>query len=480
MLYQRSLFRKESLSRLSSPEKLDQLMKVVSPKSWLSLVALGCSVTVGIIWSIYGSIPVTLEGQGVLIYPRKVVPLQSTNSGQVLAVNVKAGDKIKKGQILATIDQSELLKQLQQQRAKLTELKLQEQAANSLQGIRTQQETITNQQQRYYLQQRIQEIQATTPLVKTKNNDSINQQRQSLLQRIKETQALTPNLQERMEIRRKLFEEEKAVTSDVALEAKQQYLENLQKISQFQTELKELDVKEAEQEKTYRENMNAIAELQAQLKRLDSEQASLAEQHLESATIRKKEIQETQREIARLELQLRNNTHIISQHSGRVLELTIAPGMIINQGVRLGNIDQENPVSKLVGVSYFPVAEGKKIQPGMKLQITPQTVKRERFGGIQGTVTAVSPFPISKEEATNLVGSSELVEGLVSQRNGVIQVFSQLEIDSTTPSGYKWSSSTGPQLKISPGTTTAVRVKVEELAPISYVLPILRSASGTY
>lgn len=73
----RTIFRKESLERLSSPERLDQLMQVVSPRSWLPLVALGSIVGVAVIWSIYGRIPITVEGRGVLIYPSNVVPLQS-------------------------------------------------------------------------------------------------------------------------------------------------------------------------------------------------------------------------------------------------------------------------------------------------------------------------------------------------------------------------------------------------------------------
>ena len=35
------LFRKVSLDRLSSPEQLDQLLRVTDPKSWLGLFAVG-------------------------------------------------------------------------------------------------------------------------------------------------------------------------------------------------------------------------------------------------------------------------------------------------------------------------------------------------------------------------------------------------------------------------------------------------------
>ncbi|HBW33040.1 NHLP bacteriocin system secretion protein [Anabaena sp. FACHB-709] len=475
-----SIFRKESLERLSSPERLDQLMQVVSPKSWLPLVALGSIVGVAFIWSIYGSIPITVEGRGVLIYPSNVVPLQSKSAGQIMALNVKVGDVIKKGQVLATIDQAELRKQLQQQRGKLTQLESQDKAVGSLQGRRLEQEERSQQQQRQYLRQRILELEAITPLLKTKGNTSVDQQRQGLQQRLQQAQALTAVFLRRMKIRQELFQKEGAISGDEALKAEQEYLQNLEKIADIQAQLKELDVKETQQEKDYRENLTLVADLQSQLKQLDSQQASVAQQDLENVTARNKEIQEVKREIGSLELQLSDNSQIISQHSGRILEITLTPGQVVNAGTRLATIEAENPQSKLVGVTYFPVAEGKKIQPGMSIQITPQTVKRERFGGIVGNVTSISRFPITKEAAANEVGNSEVLEGLVSQQQGLIQVFSHLELDANTPSGYKWSSSTGPHLNISSGTTTVVRVKVEERAPITFVLPILRSASGIY
>lgn len=477
----RSLFRKESLERLSSPERLDQLMQVVSPRSWLPLLALGSIVGVAVIWSIYGRIPITVEGQGVLIYPSNVVPVQSKSAGQLMALNIKVGDIIKKGQLLATIDQAELRKQLQQQRAKLTELRSQDQAVGSLQGLRLEQEQRSQQQQRQYLQQRVLELEAITPLLKTKSKTSIGQQRQSLQQRLRQAQALTPIFLQRMETRRQLFKKEGAISGDDALKGEQEYLENLDKIADIQAQLKELEVKETEIEKDYRANLSTISELQAQLKELDSKRASVAQQDLENATTRKKELQEVKREIAKLELQLGDDSQIISQYSGRILEITLTPGQVVNAGTRLATIEAENSKSKLVSVTYFPVAEGKKIQPGMTIQITPQTVKRERFGGIVGKVSSISRFPITKEAAASEVGNPEVVEGLVSkQKEGLIQVFSNLQPDSSTPSGYKWSSSTGPHLQISSGTTTIVRVKVEERAPITFVLPILRSGSGIY
>ncbi len=475
----RSLFRKESIERLSSPERLDQLMQVVSPKSWLPLTALGSLVAVAIVWSIYGRIPITVEGRGVVIYPRKVVPLQSKSAGQLLALDVKVGDIVKKGQVLATIDQVDLRKQLQLVRAKLVQLEEQDRNASSLQVQRQQLDRKAIQEQRLTLKQKLKIVQDLTPILREKGLVSIQRERQNLQQRLQILRGLLPTYKKRLDNRQMLFKQG-AVADDTVLQARQQYDDARVNIDEAEAQLKQLDVKEANAQQQYLSNLNEIKNIQAQLQEQESKEANLAQQDLQTLTVRKNEIQEVTREIAKLEQQLSNNSQIISQHNGRILELTVTPGQVVNAGTRLATVEAENPSNKLVGVTYFPVAEGKKIQSGMTIQITPQTVKRERFGGIMGTVTSISRFPITKEAAANEVGNPEVVEGLVSQKQeGLMQVFAELQMDSTF-SGYKWSSSTGPHLKISPGTTTVVRVQVDERAPITFVLPILRSFSGIY
>jgi HlyD family secretion protein len=58
-----TIFRKESLERLSSPEQLDQLMQVVNPRSWLPLATIGSLVVLGLIWSLIGRIPITITNR---------------------------------------------------------------------------------------------------------------------------------------------------------------------------------------------------------------------------------------------------------------------------------------------------------------------------------------------------------------------------------------------------------------------------------
>lgn len=475
-----SLFRQESLERLSSPERLDQLMQVVSPKTWLPLTALGSLIMVALIWSIFGRIPITVEGRGVLIYPRKVVPLQSGVSGGLTTLNVKPGDLVKKGDVLATIDQSEMRKQLQLAQAKLAQLQAQDRDVSLLQAQRNEQRQRTTQQQRQYLQQNLQTLQALTPILREKGLVSLQEQRQFARQSLKSQQGLLPTLKDRLNVRQAVYEEG-ALSKDQVLEARREYLDGIDKKNQAEAQLKDLDTKEAQAQQQYLDSLNSITDNQAKLRELNTQEADQLKQDLEESTQRRNTIQDVERDIAQQQLQLKNNSRIVSEHSGRILETAVNPGQQLSKGVRLGSMDVQNSSSRIVGITYFTIADGKKIQPGMTLQITPQTVKRERFGGILATVTNVSSFPVQQDAAASLVGNPEVVAGLASDKqDGLIQVYGDLKLDTATSSGYEWSASKGPQLTVSPGTTTTVRVKVEERAPITFVLPILRSTSGIY
>lgn len=472
------LFRKEALERISSPERLDQIMQVVSFQKWIPLAAFGTLISAAVAWSVVGRIPVTVNGQGMLVFPSQVMAVQSPGAGKVISLKVQVGDAVKKGQVLATIDQPELQKQLQQARTKLEQLQNQDGNASALQQQRIELDQVALQQQRMTLESSLKAARFVSPLLREKGLESIRNDRQNLQQRLQTTRELLPTLRQRFEIRQQLMQAG-AISGDTVLQARQELIDGQTKVNDAQSQLKQLDVKEADAQRQYLENLNSIEDFETRLKELDTKKASQAQQDLDALVNRKKEMQETIREIGQLQLQLKNTSQIISNHTGRVIELAASPGQLIAQGNPIGSIEAQDPEGKLMTVAFFPVGEGKKLKSGMKLQITPTTVKREEFGGIVGTIGEISAFPITQEGAVRLVGSTEAVKGLLSQ-GPQIEAFAELQPDSSTFSGWKWSSSKGPNQKITSGTPITVRVTVEERAPISFVFPILKSWTGVY
>jgi HlyD family secretion protein len=471
-----NLFRKEALDRLSSPERLDQLMQIAQPKKWIPLAAMGSLIAVGVTWSIFGRIPITVAGQGVLVFPSRVVPLQASTSGQILELRIRSGDRVKKGQVLATIDQTELQKKLDLARQKLAQLQEQDRNANLLKSQRTALDSDAIQQQRQAIEQSLAATQSITPLLREKGLESIQKERQNLQEQLRITQSLIPTFQQRLELREQL-RREGAVSSDAVLAAQQEFLSTQAKTDEIESRLKQLDVREADAQRQFLANLNSVQELQAQLAALNTKLAGQVEQDTAVAANRQKEMQDTQATIAQLELQLKGDSQITSSFDGRVLEVAVVAGQGLEKGSKIGTIEAEDPSSKLMSVAFFPVSEGKKIQKGMELQVTPSTVKRERFGGVVAKVTDVSSFPVTKESASAVVGGPEILQGLISQ-GPQIQVFAELEPDDSTVSKFRWSSSKGPDTQVTSGTTTSVRVKVEEQSPISFVFPILRSWTG--
>ncbi|MEC4894348.1 MAG: NHLP bacteriocin system secretion protein [Oscillatoria sp. PMC 1051.18] len=471
-----NLFRKEALNRVSSPERIDELMQVVTAKNWLALLTTGSLVAFAGVWSIWGRIPITVKAEGVLIQPRRVVELQSAIAGQLKELKIAPGDCIETNQILATIEPTEVQQQLAQQRNKLTELKSQDRQLTALQQQQTNQQQQYLQQQRQALLQELRNAENLAPNLQKKQLETIQKQRQLIQQKLDNARELAPTLKQRLENRRQL-REEGAISADALLEAEQTYLNSLTEITDLQAQLQELEIRELQAEESYQESLNKVAQLQAQLEELASQQQEREQVKIEAANTRQNEIQAVEQNVAQLELKLAENSQIFSQHRGCILEVTTTAGEYINPGNSLATLQISQTGKEMLAVSYFSIQEGKKIEPGMEVQVTPNTVKREEFGGIVGTVTEVSPFPVTKQGATELVGNAEVVEKLLPE-GGAIAVFTELQPNTSNYSGYQWSASAGPELKITSGTTTSSRVTVNKQAPIELVIPLLKQASG--
>lgn len=479
------LFRQQPLERLSSPERLDRMMQVVSPQAWLPLLALGFLGSTGLLWSIFGRIPIAVSGSGVLIQPRRVVRLQSPVAGQLQSIRVKPGDcvaaatdnrSVPPAAVIATIDPLDLKQQHRQQQIKLSELQQQDRSAAALAQQRTQLEDATRQQQRASLQQQLQDARTLSPQLRHQSRVALQQQRSSLQKQLQDARALAPVFADRLQQRQKLYRAG-ALSRDIVLEADQARRQNQQQIASLQAQIEQIAVSVTQAEQQYLGTLNTISQLEAQLQSLHAQAASLAQATQDASNLRRNQIADVSRGIQQLDRQIQAQSTIASRHRGCILELIAQPGQVIAAGTAIASMAIDEVSDPPATIAFFAVGDGKQIEPGMSVQVTPTTVKRERFGGIIGTVTAVSPLPVSQEGEAIVLGNAELAKSLMGQEPK-IEVRVELKPDPTTASGYQWSSSRGPALEITTGTTVQTWVTVEHRAPITFVLPILREWSG--
>ncbi|MCE1172336.1 MAG: NHLP bacteriocin system secretion protein, partial [Azovibrio sp.] len=122
----KGIFRQASLDRLASPEQLDQLVQVTSPRAWVALAAIGALLLAALLWGIFGSIPSKVMGSCILIRPGGVDEIVAPGNGWVSDISVVAGEQVRHGQMIARVERGDSMEQIKSAEAKLHELRAQQ------------------------------------------------------------------------------------------------------------------------------------------------------------------------------------------------------------------------------------------------------------------------------------------------------------------------------------------------------------------
>ncbi|HEV3050375.1 MAG TPA: NHLP bacteriocin system secretion protein, partial [Longimicrobium sp.] len=167
-----------------------------------------------------------------------------------------------------------------------------------------------------------------------------------------------------------------------------------------------------------------------------------------------------------------------SPYTGRVLEVMAEQGSMVQSGQLILTVDLTGKAVKgLEAILYIPSVHGKKIKPGMEVQIAPSTVKKEEFGYLLGTVTYVSDFPVTPQGMARVLKNDQLVTRL-SGDDAPYEVHVDLLPDPDNVSTYRWTSTGGPPLRVQSGTLATAGIVVERRRPILMVIPQLRKHGG--
>ena len=218
-----------------------------------------------------------------------------------------------------------------------------------------------------------------------------------------------------------------------------------------------------------------ISDNQVRLTEIISEKVKLSRETQEKRNTRKKEIDDTLRQLHEYETQREWSTKVLSPYRGRVLEKLVERGNLVSTKDRIITIETNE--SAMEAVLFIPAGDGKKVDVGMEVQISPSTVKPEEFGFMLGKVKSVSLFPSTPEGMQRVLRNDQLVKEL-SQRGSPIEVTTELLTNPATKSGYKWSSPQGPPIGIFSGTLCTASIVVDRKRPVEYVIPKIKETLG--
>lgn len=415
------VFRKVSIERLSSPEQLDQLLQVVGPRSWMALGGFGLIILALVTWGVTGIVPTKVAGSGVLIRTGGVSNVVAVGSGRVVDIAIQPGEIFEAGQVVARIQLPDLEKQLRIAEARLEELKAQ----------RDQEESLASAEARLRL-------------------THLRKRRIAVQQRIEASREHVDWLQEKLVARQELVAEG-LVTRQHLIDTRQQLRAAEQDIEQGQAELQQIEI----------------------------ERQTLSSEEKRRTTTRTFEINQQQRVVHQLRDEIRRKTRVISPNKGRAIELQVEPEELIAEGESILSFSRiGRDVKNLEAAVYVTARDGKKVSPGMTIQISPATVEPEKYGRMIGVVTYVSDYPATVDGMMQLLENEQLV-GALSVDGAPYEVHADILPALDTESGYRWTSSKGPPTEIQTGTICDAEITVSTRRPVELVLPVFRQTTGS-
>ncbi len=414
-------FRKSALEKLSTPEKLDQLIKVTNRKAWIALLTIALAIGTAVVWSIFGKVKTKIDVVGI-IQGGEVHEVVATSQGQLVELNVKIGSKVKKGDIIATLHQPELSQQIEDAKAILTDRNFEMGKIVSYGGQGSQ------------LQ-----------------NEFISQTRKSILGEIDSERKKLSFLYNQLESENTLLGKGLIIKSQVA-NTKQQI--------------------EA--------SKNTIERLKGQMAETSSQQNNVNFDLQQKLTLQNQRIAEAKRNLEFLNERFDTQKNIRSPYDGEVVEVLTERGVVVGTGTPLFKLkNQKDDTKKITSVLYIPSKDGKKIKKGMEALVSPSIVQPQEFGFIKGKVTYISDFPITQQGMLNSVKNDQLAKGLLAM-GPLFEVHVDFEKDLSSYSGFRWTSAKGPDVKIKEGTSCMGKITIYEERPVTIVVPAFKNFFDLY
>lgn len=413
------IFRKAALDRLASPDQLDRPVRLVRPASWLLVLAIFSGILGGIAWATVARAPVRVAGEGILINQTGLVEIISQTNGRLENVSLKVGDIVKVGQVVARLSRQDLLREIASARSALGDASLRYNELTAFYSDQAKADALTNEER----------------LKTIKNTRNLLIERKALLE-------------EKMR-NIKILVDRKVVLNDRLIDAQLSLSNARERLSILDEEKIAIKLKTAEKQ--------SVRHLDMLDKRLGME--------------------DLKRKSTRLKARLSDQEVIRATHAGRVVELKVNPGEVVQPGSALATIVPVNTNNNLIALLFMKPGDGKRVVPGMVVQIAPSTVRVQEYGFIYGEVESVSPLPVTPEGMRRILQNDKLVTQL-SANGAPIEVRVVLKQDTSTITGFAWSSSKGPAHAINGGTLLSGEVVIREVRVLELIIPGIMRMTG--
>lgn len=157
---------------------------------------------------------------------------------------------------------------------------------------------------------------------------------------------------------------------------------------------------------------------------------------------------------------------IETDSDGTITELLVDYYSEIYSGTEIARftpaISQNNVV-----VCFVPLMEAKQLKAGMEVILYPSSVDSRKYGHMEAEIFSVSKFSVNASNLKYVVGSDNLIADQFVNNGPIISVICKIKTDSSSNSGYYWSTENGKNLTVSNGTLMSAKIVIDECAPIT-------------
>ncbi|ONG53803.1 NHLP bacteriocin system secretion protein [Pseudoroseomonas deserti] len=413
------LFRAAAIAEASAPDRHDEALRVMRPWTVGVVGALLCLAVGGIAWSAFVDVPIKVSGRGILLPSGGVVDIVADTDGRIDRLLARPGQRVEAGQPVAVVDQSEVRLQLALAEGQAADALRHRRELAAFHGRET----------------------AAAEAFRIARDAALAGNLRMLDERI-------GMMSEREGVLERLAQQN-LVNRDRALYARVEVFQLREQIATARNERQQLSLDQA-------------------LKRTQQERETLEAE---------RRVDETGRQAEALRARLDRLGEVLAPYSGTVVEQKANAGHVVTRGTALLTIerDPEGGRDAPVAVIYVTAQDGKRLAPGLPVEVSPSSTRREEDGFVHGRVVRVSHTPASSAGLLRTLQNDQLVRSFTTELGAPFEVEVALDPDRATRSGLRWSTGRGPDFAIESGTLAEAEVTVRSVRLLGLGFPALRS-----
>jgi HlyD family secretion protein len=431
---------------VESFEQLDAALRIVTVRNWVLLGVLVATLGGFGLFSWFYQAPLKVEGRGIILEKRSdegdsLLQVTAPAAGRVARVMVKIGATVAPGDLLAEIDQSDLRDKVREAEAELARLHDEDARLTTFDDEEG-----------------------------AKRASSLDELKQSLLHALK-------------------LDRGRLATSKV--------------IAQADDRLKRQGMLNNSDALKTRADSDAI---ESTVRAAEARLVELEYQRLQDQTTRRREklkrtlgIGAAETRLKLLRDQFARDTRVVSPYGGQVVDLMVTPHALIDKGAPAALLQPERRDEPMEAIVFVPAGLGKKIRPGDRVEVSPDSIRRHEHGFVIGHVRSISEIPATEMAMLAELKHKTLVASFLEQYAGQVLLSIRVKLHDVReesgagqgavepafgPQGrknwLKWSSSSGARQRVSTGTLCSASVVVERRPLITLAIPWVKQMVGIY